>query len=464
MLPIVAVFLILVLVVAKPSRAPLRILAIAWLICVLPLVTGVLSFPRLPYETLTFAGTLIGFLACFVAGALLCELNRVAVPRPPAAVVTALLNRDFAETLPVARLCWWVAIVGTALLSIDFVLLQGPGLDDLAELRDLYVGRSSASIYVKLSSLMTWACVYCFGFALIYRVQLGTTAFARFLLPIGGFFLISLFSAGRQAAFQIIMFTLLILWTNRVRNPKTTKASLTAVLFPLLTSLLMVGYMGYIAVARNTGALSADKVVVLQELFDLKINPTFDAMLTALGAGVRATIIEGLVYFCSSIGLFAQFLGLSFPDHYFGAMSFPFVFRQFESITGVNTLDAYLFKVNVMASSGVIGVGWTSAISAYMLDFGVIGACAFLFVQGYYSAHSWFRAMDSFRFNDAMIAVVMLVVALYMPLVAGLSDTNILLLLLFCVLARQRSVYLARLRTDASRAAGGTEGAHGPSP
>ncbi len=461
MLIIVAVFLISLLVVGKRSRAPIRVFAIAWLIAVVPLVAGLVSFPLLPYGELSFVGTLTGFLICFVIGALLCELIEKKVHRPPAAAAGALIEREFALTLPVARLCWWIAIAGTLLLSIDFVVMQGPGLDDLAALRDLYVGRSSASTYVKIASLMTWACVYCFGFALTYRVQLGKRAFFRFLLPIVGYFLISVFSAGRQAAFQIMLFTILILWVNKIRMPSTTRAPITAVLFPVLVSVLMIGYMGYIAVARNDALLSFDKVVVLQEVFDLKINPHFDAILTAFGSGIRATVIEGIVYFSSSIGLFAKFLGLSFPDHYYGAMSFPLIFRQIESLTGINTFDMYVLKVSTMASAGVIGVGWTTAISAYMMDFGVIGACVFLFIQGYYSAHAWFRAIAGFGFDDGMIAVVMLIVAVYTPLFAALSDTNILLLLLFCIVARQRNVYLKSARREGHRIVDRDQGARG---
>jgi hypothetical protein len=303
---------------------------------------------------------------------------------------------------------------------------------------------SSASIYAKLASVMTWGCVYCLGFALTYRAQLRRRAFARFLLPIIGFFLLSVFSAGRQAAFQIMVFTLVMLWMNKKRMPKTNKGPVHGALFPLLISLLMVAYMGYIAVARNDERISADKVEVLSTLFDLHIDPTFDAVLLALGAGLRTTVFEGIVYFSSPIGLFSKFIGLSIPDHFFGAMSFPFVFRQLEPYTGISVADAYMVKVNAMASAGAIGVGWTTAISSHMMDFGVIGTCLFLLVQGYYSAHTWFRAMSGYSFNDGMIASIMLVVALYTPMVPGFSDTNILLLWLFCVAARRRTCYTAR--------------------
>jgi hypothetical protein len=460
-LSVVAILLLLQSCFGGATRVPLRIFALSWLISIAPLVTGILVYPYLPYDTASFALTLAAYLGCFTVGALLCDLNARRIVRPPESVVAALVAREFSESLPVARLCWWIAIVGTVLLCVDFIALQGAGLEDIAALRDLYIGKSAASIYARLSSVMTWGCLYCFGFALTYRTQLKLAGVLRFLVPILGFFLISLFSAGRQAAFQIMLFTLLLLWLKGIRTPASRKVRTRGVWFALLISALMIAYMGYIAVVRNDAQISADMVEVLERIFDFNINPQFDAVVSAFGVGIRTTIIEGLLYFSSSIGLFAKFLQLSFPQHFFGVMSFPIIFRQIEPITGLSVIGSYFLKVDTLISAGVIGFGWTTGISSYILDFGTIGAGVFLLLQGYYSAHTWRRAISSFGFNDGMIAVVMAVAALYMPLFPATSDTNLLFLWVFCVLARQRTLYLARWRRKADKAVAGGAPAHG---
>jgi hypothetical protein len=461
LLSVVAFLLLLQSCFGGPTRVPVRVFAMSWLISIAPLVTGILTYPYLPYDTASFALTLAAYLGCFTAGALLCDLNARRMVRPPESVIAALVAREYSESLPVARFCWWIAIVGTVLLCVDFFALQGAGLDDIAALRDMYVGKSAASIYARLSSVMTWGCLYCFGFALTYRTQLKLAGVLRFMLPILGFFLISLFSAGRQAAFQIMLFTLLLLWLKGIRTPASRKVRARGVWFALVISSLMIAYMGYIAVVRNDAIISTDMVVVLQRIFDFDINPQFDALVSAFGAGIRTTVIEGLLYFSSSIGLFAKFLEVSFPHHYFGLMSFPMIFRQIESMTGLSVIDAYFLKVDMMTSAGVIGFGWTTGISSYILDFGTIGAGVFLLLQGYYSAHTWRRAMGSFGFNDGMIAVVTAVAALYMPLFPATSDTNLLFLWVFCVLARQRTLYLARWRGKTDSAVHAAVPAHG---
>lgn len=335
-------------------------------------------------------------------------------------------------------------MLGTACICVDFFTLQGAGLDDIAALRDTYVGKTEASTFARLGSVMTWACLYCFAFALTYRAQLSRFSLLGYLMPIGGFFLVSVFSAGRQASFQIIIITVLILWLNHLRSPSTERkaSSRAAVVFAIIVSGLMIAYMGYIAVVRNNGAISDDKVDVLTRVFDLRISPWFDSILTTLGAGIRTTVLEALVYFSCSLPLFSKFVGLTFAQHSFGAITFPFVFRQIESFTGISVVSAYMAKVDGMISAGVIGVGWETAISSYIQDFGVIGACTFLFAEGYYTAYAWRRALAGYGFHEALIAVVALAAVIYMPLLPAVSDTNLFFLWIFCAIAGRRNTWI----------------------
>lgn len=436
MLIIVGIYLAIIFVIGGRRRAPLRILSMAWLVAVGPIIAGVVSYSFFPVDDLGYPFVLIGFLSCFVLGVFISDINGPVareVDFSPAAI-----DREFTRTRPVARFCWWIAIAGTTFVCIDFFALRGAGLDDVAALRDTYIGRSEASLPARLGSVMTWACLYCFGFGLTYRRQLRGFGMFVYLVPIAGFFLVSLFSAGRQAAFQIMVFTLLILWFNRVRYGRRIRSPTRGgAIFAIAISALMIVYMGFIAVARNDAKISDDKAEVLARIFDFRINPAFDAFLSWMGGDIRSTVTEAIVYFSSSVALFAKFLGIDNSERFFGAMSFPIIFRQIESLTGISVSGAYALKVDLMSSAGVIGVAWETAIASYVRDFGFLGACILLLVQGYYTASVWRRAIGGTGFNEGMIAVVMLSAVVYMPLLAASSDTNLLFLWVFCVLARQ---------------------------
>lgn len=444
----VALFLLLLLTVSGRAQGPIRALVVAWLICLLPILTGFIRYGFSGGLGLGFPLVIIGSVACFVLGALLHELNSAPSRPLPPPVSRWLSQRDFIDTLPVARLCWWLGAAGSAFICLDFYLFGGAGLNDIAALRDSYLGRE-ASILAKLGSVLTWACLYCFGFALAHRQHLGTVGFARFLVPVAGYFLVAVFSAGRQTAFQILIFTIIVLWICRIRGGRPVAGSNRSTAFAIALSVAMIAYMGYVAVVRNDAAISDDKVEVLARIFDLEFSPVFEHTIGLLGRGVRTTAVEAMVYFSSSVALFEKFLEIDTLGPYFGAMSFPFAFRQLEPLTGISVVGAYMAKVEAMQSLGVIGVGWTTGMSSYMLDFGVVGACLLLVLQGYYSSFAWRRAVDGAGFHDAMIAAVTVAAAVYLPLLAATSDTNLLFVWLFCVAARSWNAGIAlRLRRD----------------
>ena len=257
---------------------------------------------------------------------------------------------------------------------------------------------------------------------------------------------------------QILIFALLALALKRVQQPARRAAGRSNLALGLGISLLMVAYMGYVASARNDAALSEDKTQVLIELFDFSMAPWLESLLALTSSSVRAGIVEGAVYFSSSVSLFSVFLRQHIASHSFGAMSLPFVFRQIEPLTGISVIGALNDKIQTMTDAGVIGVGWTTAISSYILDFGRIGAALVLFLQGYFSACAWRRARTGTDFQDSAIALILLTAAIYMPLIAASGETNLLLLLGFCLFARWRLRRQGRQARRRARMSGATSG------
>lgn len=426
--------LVLALAASRRRKGPLWAFGIIWLVSLVPIATGAVRFNYFTNVDLVYEATLAAFLSCFILGVFwhdkVIPLSRLQPARLPD------VERIAAQ--PWVRFGWWAASFGTACLCIDYIQLDGAGLDDLAALRDLYISKET-SVFARLGSVLSWGCLYCFAYALMFREVLTRRQFALYLLPVVGYFLVALFSAGRQAAMQILIFALLTLALKRTQDalrPRVrTKRDGSPLLMTLVISVAMVGYMGYVAGARNDANISADKSEVLARLFDFTLQPSLDAVLEAAGPGVRTTFVEGVIYFSSPVPLFSRFLQADPSSPSLGAMTFPFVLRQLEPLTGISVIGELDAKVEMMRNMDVIGVGWTTAISAYIQDFGTFGAGLFLFLQGYYSAWAWRRAREGTNFHHAVIALLMLTSAIYMPLVPAVSDTNIFLMWFYCLLA-----------------------------
>lgn len=436
MLGLLVLLLLLATIAARAIRGPVWTFAISWGICLLPIALGLIRYDYIDADESSFWLVLAAAMLIFLLGMVAQCLRTPTVVHCSGLAREELTSMELARALPAARVTWWIATAGITTLLADFFLLEGAGLNDLAALRDTYIN-ADVSLLRQLSSVATWACLYCYGFALFFRSRLGRAGFALYLAPVIGYFLVALFSAGRQAALQILLTTVFIMVVQFARgDARATRRG--GKLFALATGVAMVSYMGYVAIARNDSMVSSDKVEVLARFFDFQLAPWFDAALGLLGNGFRTTVIEGLVYFTSSVALFSVFLEIDFPSLTAGAMTFPFVYRQMEWLTGIDVLGALEQKRILISAAGAMGFGWTTGVSSYLMDFGRVGAAVVLFVQGYYSSFAWRRAIAGVSFNEGMIAVATLLAVAYLPFIPATSDTNILLLWLFCIAERFR--------------------------
>lgn len=433
MLLVVAIFLAALMLAARRIKGPLWAFCIAWLICLVPLALGVIRFPYLPLHGPDFGGALLVFFCSFALG--VWAYDHVGGPRRE--VPSATAGEDLRDALPWARVAWVASSLGTAFISVDYLLLEGVGLNDVAALRDAFVTRQ-ATLYAQLGSVLTWGCLYCYAFAMWFKDQLSPLRFLTYVAPVAGYFLVAVFSAGRQAAMQILVFSLLVYYLKRMKagQPVARRRERQRWLLPASMSGLMVLYMGLIAFARNDEVISADKTEVLQRLFEFELVPGLEAALMNTSQAVRSAFVEAIVYFSSSVALFSKFLTVELPELTHGVMTFPFVARQLEPWTGIEVLAALEGKVAMMNDAGVIGAGWTTAVSSYILDFGRVGACIALIVHGYYSAYTWWRVRSGMRFSDVVVAMAVLLSVIYLPMIPATSDTNILLLWAYSQLPR----------------------------
>lgn len=437
MLFFVFIFLLLIFFVFGRCGAPIKVFSITWLICVSPITLGAIRYNNFSKEELLFELVLIGLFSCFTLGVIFHNAFR----KKLVAQLPAPTLPERATVTSWTKFAWLCGISGTLFLSIDFFQRGGAGLNDMVQLRDSYVGNTQVSNFARISSVLTWGCLYSYSYALFYQGGLSKRNFYICLLPVIGYFLVALFSGGRQAAMQILLFTFLIFFAkksidlHRLKNIKIVDTSRKNIFFPLFICALMIIYMGYVAVARNDHSISLDKGEVLSRLFDFTLSPNFEWLLSQMPSGLQNSTIEALVYFTSPLPLFSRFLELDIVNATYGAMSLPFIMRQIEPITGISVLGALNDKIAMMASQGVIGVGWTTAISGYLQDFGFFWSCIFLFFQGLYTSWAWWQLRRGVSFHSFLIALILLTAVIYMPLISIFSETNILLLWSYCFVA-----------------------------
>ncbi len=417
---------------------PVSVLAITWLIPTLMLMLHVINYEDFPEANIMFELVLLSYISCFVCGAVVFRRKRFRA-MPSKGVI---LSDDVTVVAPLAYFCWWLGLIGTLCLWLDFAM-KGSAADisDLTALHEAMLKSEGISIFGKVSNVTSWASLYCYAFALTYWGRLGLVQRWYLFLPVGGYFLGSVFNGGRQAAFQILIVSLLIyLFAPKQNFELTPKASLykrsVKLLYLFGAVCALAAYMGYVAAARNDNAISDDKTVVLRMLFNYDMMPAINDFENMLGTKTKGLIEEGVVYFSSPIPLFKSFLASDYRNSY-GVFTFPFLMRQLQPITGLSVLDTLLDKTRALEDAGAMGFGWTTAISSYIADFGLAGAGVFLFILGYYSEHVWFKARTRGRFHDWVTLVVLLLSVIYMPLIPISSDTNVFFLWVFCIVAER---------------------------
>lgn len=425
------VYLFVLLFFSVAYKGPLMALAISWLVSCVPIFLKFVEYRYFDFNSFEYAFILIVYLSLFAFGVVL-RGGYIRPYNPGNNLSVALRNKYIKE---MARWAWYISIVAMVAQGIDFVMLGSASTDDLAQLRDVFQNKVSTP-FTLLANVTSWACLYCFSYAIIKKSEFSRGEYLKYNLPAVGYFMVSLLSAGRQAAFQLMLFAIAI--TLMPKNKSQSEAGKGNYLFVISVSLLMIFYMGFVAVTRNDGAVSDDKTTLLSQIFDFEVSPWFYAA-TENFPNFRSAIVEAMVYFSSCITLFSEFILLekTADFHSFGAMTFPFLMRQLEPITGISVLGSLQNKIDLMYSLGAMGNGWTTGLSSYILDFGYWGAGVVLVIIGYYSQHTWVVAKNTKDFNDLVIAVLLVVSAIYTPFLLASAETNLFLLWLVCIFQKK---------------------------
>lgn len=443
-------FLAALLYMGIRLKGPVLGLSISWLVSCSPIILDLLIYSHFDRDSAGYILLLITYLLSFMLGVgLACIRFRT---ESNVSVFSGVGDSKLlfsSATYPIAVRVWYVALIAIAAQLVDFALLGGASLDDLSQLRDIFQSKVSTPMTL-IANITTWACLYCFAFAIFMRSELSRSQYIKFISPTIGYFLVAILSAGRQAAFQLMLFAIVLMLMpsqKKSSNQKVVKKNRPKLLRVVVFSALMISYMGYVAIKRNDGDISNDKIVVLSQIFNFTLAPSVDYFAQNISPEIGATFVEAMVYFSSSVMLFSEFVTLEERAEYFGygAFTFPFAMRQLEPVTGISVIGALQNKIKLMYSLGAMGNGWTTGFSSYMLDFGYVGAGLFIIIIGYYSQRTWIRAKKTGDFHDVVISSLLIISAIYTPFLLASAETNLFLLWLFCLFA---GYYIRRKKKD----------------
>lgn len=430
MLAFYVTLLTIMMLLTWRSRAVVWAFCVSWLFSCLPITLGLIEFPYLRDTSNSLTWFLCANALAFFFGAMLLRLQMGAsIPRRPS------INSEFREStsdLRLAKILWFFSLLGTFLVLIDFFISGGASASGLGELRENVTSKESATIFGQIGSLLTWPGLYVYFFALTTKRRISRGVSLWLLSAAILYFVPAVLTAGRQAAFQLIIITFLGYMFNINRRniePKRKNLLVILTIFGVAAT-----YMLYIAVARVEIWTITTKEDILVALFNFRISNGLDYFLSFFPVTLRSAVVEGLLYFSHTPALLDNFLERVEDVRFYGANTQPFVFRRILPLTGIDPASAYSYKVALLDSSGLVGVGWSTAYSGLMLDFGRTGVAVAMFVLGAASQIAWNVEQSRRSVDTKFLYVIMLLNIVYLPTSIGISDTNVFLCLLFIIL------------------------------
>ena len=418
----------LIILLFKGAPFPVRFFGGLTCLGVGPVAFGIISYNAPHHKTLAFDLHITLIQLIFVVGSMVgVYLARsISTGRE---LTTQHRNFDGRYIARLLKISLVFGCISICFQCIDYVV-SGGGLSDVVALRE-QAGVQRASVWAKFAMLTSWAGIFTAIFAIHYRRQLSSRRMVMYLFPLVGLLLLSLFSAGRQAAMQILI---ILLFAFLVGRRDSQKIGLKTIFSPYFLCLAgpITAYLAWITIERNDGNVSNLKYEVLARLFNFEINNTLMTYAHWLPSEVFDVLVEFIVYFSNSIPLYAEFLQLDWSLN-FGVFTFPFLMRQLEPLTGMSVLGSLQSKIRAMNDAGVMGFGWTGTFSAWILDFGIYFAFLMVAALGLFSSYYWVRARHTRRPFDVGFAIFFLINIFYFYMFPAVSETQIFLLFLVLI-------------------------------
>lgn len=441
MLSIPILLLLSLLLLFRGSRFRLlQLFAVCWLVTLAPVATGIIEYEpsvnRLELYPVVLSLLLLCFLIGYVAVDSLCPSNRMVFGKCNRVPVLSTTS-----SVSLVKLLTFLGMLGSLLQVVDILSSGVNVFAGIAESRESYASRN-VGVLAQVGVLLSWGSLYAAVFIVssFPRLTLGWRLVS--IVSLFSYVAIAIASVGRQTVFQLALVVVMsYLFAKRDYCDVAQKFKSRTVLIIVIG--LAIGYMFFVAWARNDGAISEDKIEVLKHYFNFTIASWFMGILDALPDYAASGVVEGLVYFTSSIALFGEFLGTDSGGPYFGAFSFPLFFRRFEWLAGFSVVDAMTARSVALDSANIMPVAWYTAFSSLVSDFGIYTTPFFVFFWGALAAWSWHREYSECSVQSRVLLVCMCISIVYMPLSLFTGDPNVFLMFIFSLIPMR---YLRCLR------------------
>lgn len=406
-----------------------------WIAAFAPVWLGVINYTNPPVRTevtvfvlshllIVCFGYAVSFSARGTSGAVNHAQSAVA---PHAGLAPLQLRKlEFARLAPVIDSLVLIGCAGSLLFIIDALFVSGFATGNAFETRLNFI-ESGSSYLGRIAPMLAGGCyvaliaIFWFGGATLGpRLPFYAAAAASITA-------FSILSAGRQAIFQFLLFSLIawVLTRNLVRIDRAKfKKLLVRAIFAVL-AIVLVWQMVALSSERNSGRI-ADITAYLLFIFGAQLNLEVLEFLQRLPAELGVGLVTALLYFSSQLSSLAAFMDAAAAETWatgFGAYQFPWLYRRFEILGIPSVLEILELRRDYLRSQGYMSVSWSTSLAVFVNDFGYIASFIYSFGVGLIGGTIYLRFISRKTFFSFCLVIASYSYLFYMIIFPLSSDT-----------------------------------------
>ncbi len=322
-----------------------------------------------------------------------------------------------------------MSVIALGFLIIDVIVILGADIANPYLLRQTWNSKEDASIYGQLSSIM-----FAGGYFSIVFFFLINPKKRIYLIGVLSFALASIFSAGRQQMFQVVVLVFLCITLRSFLNtpfriPKKFKMVFLSAL------IVMVGYFIFISANRNKDEQDPRTMMeIFSAINSFSYSDDFILLTQNFPTELNALTADLTFYFSHQTHAFAE--QLNYEDiHLFDFKPLPifsFIERQIDKLFFREETQQERMQRN--ANRGFIGylgsTTWKTANISAFRAFGYIGAFILIFFHGIISRKIFSNVMLKPTFMAINLAVANCLFLFYTIMFPLISETIFLFYLI----------------------------------
>lgn len=345
-----------------------------------------------------------------------------------------LINESNCENnIKIGRFFSWLSIIGLGMLSIEVFMNLRASIVDPAALRSSWNTRDSASFFGQLSPIL-----FAGGLFSIMCFFLVNSQVILFLIGTISFALGSVFSAGRQQLFQVILISFLCLYLlHYFKVPFIINKQLKIILFGLI--LLAFSYFIFLSSERNKSDNDSRTMMeVFAEVNSFEYSDDFLNIAQKLPLSMNGLIADFSFYFSHELCSFAETLQFEkIPLINFDPLPlFPFIERQVDKLIPGKETQTERMRKN--AERGFIGflssTTWKTSLLSLFRAFGYIGGLIIIFFHGLLSRIIFEKVMLNPSFVIINLAIANCIGLFYTIMYPIIGETSFLFYIVISII------------------------------